>query len=533
LSFLLGMPLFLFLALMPVALAGTFCAIRINYAAGLGKILLQLALLVLAIALLAHLWLAVVYLFAPGFRDHIEPNTAVLAWLFYNGQAIYHPIDAAERYAFLYGPLAYMATGVLYGLFGASTFTAKLAGLICLVLTFAGVTAAVARTNAGKWMPVLIALGYIALLSLFFKNHSFWSKPDPFMMAATAFGLFACVLNNRRAGWLLCGLCLGLAVNAKITGGIYFLPLLAWLFERDGFRAVIAAGLVAVTVMVLPFIALANISLVNYLTLLQAAGDHGISRTLLLENGLFLLLAAMPVLLFVCFERYQTGQFGLLMRHKWVSASALLAVSLILVAASKPGSGPHHFLPFLPLLAFLTARVCMQVYGDAPAPAANYFWGSMLALLLAVVIKSSIALYYGLRIVNPQAGQEILADVTAISESYPASNIYMGYGDGSKYTRTFYRDQLAYNGNPYLIDASAMMDFQFSGLEIPAATTDKMLADSAAVWLIPAGQEPFTIVNWYYRKTNGLLFDGRFRQAFDANFEKVASTPSFDVYAHK
>jgi hypothetical protein len=206
---------------------------------------------------------------------------------------------------------------------------------------------------------------------------------------------------------------------------------------------------------------------------------------------------------------------------------------LILVAASKPGSGPHHFLPFLPLLAFLTACVCMQVYGEKTVPAANYFWGSMLALLMAVVIKSSIALYYGLRIVNPQAGQEILVDVTAIIESYPDSNIYMGYGDGSKYTRTFYRDQLAYNGNPYLLDAPAMMDFQFSGLEIPAATTDKMLADGAAVWLIPAGQEPFTIVNWYYRKTNGLLFDDRFRQAFDANFHKVASTPSFDVYARK
>jgi hypothetical protein len=533
LSLLLGMPLFLFLALLPVLLAGTYCVIRIDIAPGPGKFLLQLVLLVLAIALLAHIWFAVAYLFAPGFRDHIEPNTAVLAWLFYSGQPIYHPIDAAERYAFLYGPLAYMATGVLYGLFGASTFTAKLAGLICLVLTFAGVTAAVARTNAGKWMPVLIALGYMALLALFFKNHSFWSKPDPFMMAATAFGLFACVLNNRRAAWLLCGLCLGLAVNAKITGGIYFLPLLAWFFERDGFRAVIATGLVALTVMVLPFIASANISWINYLTLLQAAGDHGISRTLLLENGLFILLAAMPALLFIFLERYQTGQFSIVMRHKWVSGSALLAVLLILVAASKPGSGSHHFLPFLPLLAFVSARVCMQVYGDVVTPAASYFWGAMLALLLAVVIKSSVALYYGLRIVNHQAGRQVVADVTAIIESYPERNIYMGYGNGSKYTRTFYRNQLAYNDNPYLIDAPAMMDFQFSGLEIPVATIDKILADGSAVWLIPAGQEPFTIVNWYYRQTNGLLFDDRFRQAFDANFHKVASTPSFDVYARK
>ncbi len=30
---------------------------------------------------------------------------------------------------------------------------------------------------------------------------------------------------------------------------------------------------------------------------------------------------------------------------------------------------------------------------------------------------------------------------------------------------------LAFAGQPYLLDAAAMMDFQMSGLEIPAATT--------------------------------------------------------------
>jgi hypothetical protein len=535
LNLLLGMPLLLFLALLPVLLASTVIAVRMNVATTAGKYILRLALLVLGAAFLAHLWLAVSYLFAPGFRDHIEPNTAVIAWLFASGIDIYHPIDAAERYSFLYGPLAYMATGMSYGLFGASTFTAKLAGFVCLVLTFTGVTAAVTRAQAGRWLPVIIALGYLSLLALFFKKHSFWSKPDPFMMAATAFGLFACVINNRRLAWLLCGLCLGLAVNAKITGAVYFLPLLAWFFERDGFRAVITAGLMAAIIAVLPFVTAGNISLVNYLALLQAAGDHGISKMLLFENSLFILLAATPALSYLLFERIETGSFGTVQRHKWVSVAVLMALTLILIAASKPGSGPHHFLPFLPILAFFTAHGCMRVYAAKSGSATwrGMFWGSLLAFLVAVTIKSSFALYYGLRIVNPQVSQETLADISAIIVNYPDNNIYMGYGDGSTYVSTFYRNHLAYAGNPYLLDASAMMDFQFSGLEIPAATTDKMLADGAAVWLIPAGQEPFSIVNWYYRQQNGLLFNASFRQAFGDNFIKVESTPSFDVYTHE
>ena len=139
----------------------------------------------------------------------------------------------------------------------------------------------------------------------------------------------------------------------------------------------------------------------------------------------------------------------------------------------------------------------------------------------------------GVTISNPAIASAVRTDLDEITATYSGRNIYMGYGDGSRYVTTFVRDQLAYDGNPYLVDASAMMDFQFSGLEIPAATIDAMLSDEGDVWLIPAGQEPFTIVNWYYRKQNGRLFDETFRQAFMDNFRRVQSTSNFDVYTRK
>jgi hypothetical protein len=65
---------------------------------------------------------------------------------------------------------------------------------------------------------------------------------------------------------------------------------------------------------------------------------------------------------------------------------------------------------------------------------------------------------------------------------------------------------------------------------MPQATIDRLLADDNVVWLVPAGQEPFTIVSWYYRFENGMIFDNHCRDVFKSSFHKVRSTENFDIY---
>jgi hypothetical protein len=206
------------------------------------------------------------------------------------------------------------------------------------------------------------------------------------------------------------------------------------------------------------------------------------------------------------------------------------ALGLILIAASKPGSGPHHFMPFLPALAFMAALAVRDCY-EEKGQALYLFWAPVSAFLLAAAVKSSLALYYGLPVVSAQyAANEYVAELESVAAAYPDSNIYMGYGDGSTYPTTFVRNRLVYDGNPLLVDASAIMDFQFSGIGIPQLTIDRMLADGSGVWLIPAGQEPFTLVSWYLRNRGGLTFDENFRTAFSENFVKVDGATHYDVY---
>jgi hypothetical protein len=532
---LFAFPLLLFLAGLPAALAiaGLYqwSGARADSAF---VATLRIAALVVAVAALVGLLLfAGLYLLSPGLTDHIEPNTAAVAWLYAEGGQIYHGLDAPERYAFLYGPVPYIATAWVYKLLGPGMFAAKFAGFICLITSLVFVTLAVRRWDPHRVAPCLVALGYFSLVALLFKNHSFWSKPDSFMIACAAVGLYACLLGSSRMAWVLCGLALGIAANAKITGAVYFVPYLAWFFDRDGYRAPLVILLTAAVTGLLPFLAGEQISLLNYIAWLRSAGGHGLSKFLLLQNFVFLLFITLPLALFVVWQASAVGVRSWFGTRKLVVAAALSAALLILIAASKPGSGPHHFLPFLPALAFFTALVTARVSAYRPTTSwcTFVFWAPLGAFLLALTVKAGVALYFGLKVVTAQAsGSAITHDLEAIIAANPTRNIYMGYGDGSKYTTTFQRPRLTYAGNPYLIDSSALMDFQYSGIDIPQATIEHMLADDAALWLIPAGQEPFTLANWYFRDTGKHLFGVAFRNAFSSNFHKTGTTDYFDLY---
>ena len=537
-ALLLEFPLLLWLALTPLtlAVAAVLSAMGVTRQSPAARGLLVAAAVPMLAALGILLVYATLYLFSPGFSDHIEPNTAIVAWLYAQGGQIYHALDAPERYAFLYGPAPYIATAWVYKLLGPGVFPAKLAGYICLLLTLVFLTLAVRRRVPDRWLPCLAALGYFALLALFFRNHSFWSKPDPFMIAAAAAGALACVMNPGRAAWVVCGLALGIAVNAKVTGAVYFIPYLAWFYYRDGFRAPLVVSLVAAVLALLPFWSLEQISLPNYIGWLQSAGGHGLDQFLFLQNVAYLLFIASPVLLYMAWQAGSVGIRCWCMTHALVVAGAVSAALLILIAASKPGSGAHHFLPFLPGLALLVAVAVRSVHVYRPATTWSIygFWAPLAAFLLAGCIKAGFVSYYSIGVVfAQQQAADVTADVAAIVRDNPGRNIYMGYGDGSRYVDTFPRAQLAFAGQPYLLDAAAMMDFQMSGLKIPAATINRIRSDDTAVWLIPAGQEPFMLVNWYYRRSGGLLFDEAFRSAFNTDFTYWKSTGYFDLYVRR
>ena len=532
-GYLINIPVFLTLALLLPVFFVTKAIQRSGASHKYQRILVFFVMITLLSAVLAHATFALLSVSSPAFIDYTEPTTAIIAWIYSQGGQIYHTLDAPERYSLLYGPVPYVAVASMYELIGASEFAAKLTGTVALLVACAFIVLSVRRRYPKQIIPSLVALGYFALTALLFSEISFWVRGDPFIIAAASIGLFSCLVPSGPAAWLICGLALGVAGGAKATGVLYFLPYIAWFVVRDGYRAPLAIATVGAALALLPFLSTDQVSLANYISLLRSAAKHGIVIGSLTNGLLTLVFITMPVGLFVLWQLRVEGMRGWFGKYKLLAVASLVAALLVTFASAKVGAGRYHLLPFLPALSFLAAHGVMCVWNARTSGGATIygFWMPLGALHIALLIKASINLYAGFSLLSSHAYlAAIPADLDAIIAKYPQQNIYMGYGGNQKYLHTSFRTKLVFSGYPYLLDLPAVEDFEFSGIGIPQSTIDRMLSDKTAVWLIPVGEKPFSIVSWYRRKDRTPLFNENFRDAFSKNFMKHESSHFFDIY---
>src|SRR5215470_949107 len=108
------------------------------------RLTLAASIFVIVIYALIAIWYAAI---VPSYYDHAEPSVAAIAWLFDRGLPIYHAADAAERYAHIYGPLAFMLPGWLLRLTGPSIVASKLAGVLAAGLSVVAVYRLVRSTT--------------------------------------------------------------------------------------------------------------------------------------------------------------------------------------------------------------------------------------------------------------------------------------------------------------------------------------------------------------------------------------------------
>ena len=106
----------------------------------------------------------------------------------------------------------------------------------------------------------------------------------------------------------------------------------------------------------------------------------------------------------------------------------------------------------------------------------------------------------------------------------------MGFGKYETYRMTFYRTNLVFEGNPYLVDPLAMMDMQLAGMDIPSQTINALQSGFIDIWLIPKGDDPFTLRNWYNKK---FIFDDRFRKSFLDSYRLADRSRFFDLWYFK
>jgi hypothetical protein len=472
------------------------------------------------VTLVTYVGLVVFYATDPHYFDAAEPTMTAVGWLFHIGQPIYHSLDSAERYAHIYGPMAFIAHGVALGMFGPSIEVSKWVGgamaLGSLGLIF---TAVRTQTSVRRAMEIT---GMCALLMLAFKNYSFWTRAEPLLIFCVSAGLVAGVRGRGLVSAILLGVFAGLLWNLKATGLIYSLPLFVLLFRRLGWGAAVLSVSVAAVTSVLPFVALPNVSFSNYVSWFRLSANNGLLWPLFTRNVEWAAWFLLPLILTAVATRTSLRSTD----AEWRPAvwAMLTAMGLVVIAGSKPGAGPYHLLPLLPVMAFLIAQRIGQEALGAGIPVVR------LTLVSIVVVAAAIALVQQVQFVTTMQGRRMLQEIRDI-ETFVAEHpgvVEMGYGVDDP--MTFERPVLVFRNNAYLLDAPAVGEHQLAGLGIPPATLDALRQCRVNYWLVPKGEAPFTSLNMYPAVFLQPVFPDEFRRVFHQTHTLIATTEYFDAW---
>jgi hypothetical protein len=386
----------------------------------------------------------------------------------------------------------------------------------------------------------LLFTSLLAALSLRLGPFGFWSRPEPFLLLCVATGLFAATRKGLMSTILL-GVSLGVAFDLKVSALCYFLPI-AVLAMENGFDwiALLEAAAIGATVAILPFLLFPQVSLWNYLAVLQVIGKRG---SAILEFRLsmeWLITVSLPLIGGVLFywatspERSPISPRNL----KRAFATIFAAVGLLMFA-SKLGAGPHHFLPLIPILLLFAAEQTENGRGFRWHPSVKGAIGNALCFswLLSCLLVGLGSAYSicadAIRKEAPAAAS--IRDLRQLVAEHPAYVWLGGAPLGGLAIENSYHLQLVFEGMPPGIQPPAQMDFQLANMvEADLGKLEKEIADKyrkPLAWVVPKGSLPLGMKTAFDQSRP--IFSEKFRRDFSERFANTSSTPFFDLYTPK
>ena len=201
------------------------------------------------------------YTVQPTYFDLAEPTITAVAALVGHGHSLYPAIDAPERYVHMHGPLLFIVHAAALAVAGSSIVASKAVGgvavLVALILAYQ-VYRRQATSAAG-----MLATAIAVVIFLMFGNVTFWTRAEPLLICSVAIGLAGVHVRRPMSAALVLGLATGIAVNLKISGPAYLLPIFAALLMRHGLASAAVAVAIALASGVAPFL-LPDVSITNY-----------------------------------------------------------------------------------------------------------------------------------------------------------------------------------------------------------------------------------------------------------------------------
>ncbi|WP_413570352.1 glycosyltransferase family 39 protein [Bdellovibrio sp. HCB117] len=474
-----------------------------------------------AILIVAFIWLsssALAYLITPLFFDHAEANIASVAALWRKGYPIYSELDSESRYSLLYGPWPYLVNAFFQSSGLPVIFASKLAGLANLAFLLLG-TVLLGRDLKLTKKDQFYSVAMISVVLLGFYNFSYWNRPDSFLMTYVFWSLLLVTNRNVAGTWVMylgLGILGGIAVNSKLHSLLYFAPIVALYCDEKrhqiSARKIVVGVLVFLLVAMAPFL-LPEVSKDSYLVWLKMASRHGLVLMDSIKNATFI---ACFLLLLVLIKFSQ--------RYKITFIVLCLSSLLIAIAASKPGAGPHHFLPLIPVILWLAIK---EYFGKPTEerPVYNYIFA---AFLLTVSLNAVNRQKRVVELLSETTKRiEEYSDLKALLQRLPAGRIEFGFTDNKNYESTFYKAYLVNENRSLLIDGAALMDMRASMIDLPESTLEALKNCKVSYIVFPKSGEPWSILSFY---KDIPLFSEEFKDLFNEKFQLLYSTDHFTIY---
>lgn len=245
----------------------------------------------------------------------------------------------------LYGPLGYFLIAFLQNL-DTGINALKISSFIAVTISL--ITLYISSKSIKDKKTSIITLNLILLFWIATGSYSF-TRFDPLLLAATSTSVCICIAyfkSNYKLPYFFLPLTISIlisaAVNIKIHGFLYFLPLIYFLLAQYSLRLVIMTLVMTGILSALPFILSPNL-FVTYISVLSLAAVHG------LDYGILLKSTGWVTVVVICFSATILSTNFTSIHAKVFIGVCAFSMMIILLVSSKAGSGYWHITPFLPM----------------------------------------------------------------------------------------------------------------------------------------------------------------------------------------
>ncbi len=470
------------------------------------------------LSLSAIFWLvltSVLYVVSVSYFSYIEVNMALIAEAWRRGEPIFTSVDSPHRYSLLYGPWPSIMNS-LFLMNGAYVIqSSKLMGLFNFLAAATAFFYTVSKASENHRQSIY-ALGLLCLCWLGFDNFSFVIRPDSFVIAYVVFALFALEFFGQKRPLLfffLAGMLTGLSEACKAHGFVYFIPIAVYSWESRkaiwSWPAFLLCIFSSIAFMAFPFL-LPDVSISNYLMWLHIVSKHGLSSALATGN-LTYFLTLMIMIFLLGFHKSRRFTF-------WsIIIAAIVAGSF----GSLVGAGTHHFMPFFAIFIYFLINDRVSFSKSAQL----YFVCLILGLSYdAFMSQKALWKYFGDW--SMQSAQ--LNDLKNLRASCKSGPVEIGYTDNSQMELSYFKPLFVSQGDSMLVDHSAVMDMNGSGVLIPQSTLDALQNCAVPYMILPKAGNA-----WKMQGFQGDVFSTNWIQKFNSLYSSEQSSEFYTLYKCK